>query len=66
VSFLYDADALYVGARMWRSPSGELPHPVTRRDQFSNAEQLIISLDTYHDRRTGFSFCVSSGGVRSD
>ena len=66
VGFLYDDDALYVGARMWRSPTGELPHPVTRRDQFSNAEQLIISLDTYHDHRTGFTFCISSGGVRSD
>ena len=66
VAFLYDDDALYVGARMQRSPTGELPHPVTRRDQFSNAEYLIISLDTYHDRRTGFSFGVTSGGVRSD
>ncbi|TFG46508.1 MAG: hypothetical protein E4H41_02000 [Gemmatimonadales bacterium] len=63
VAFLYDDDALYVGARLWSTRVAEIPRPVTRRDQFSNAEHLVVSLDPYLDKRTGYSFSVSSGGV---
>src|SRR5262249_18349149 len=39
---------------------------VTRRDGDSDAERLTVSLDTYFDRRTAYSFEVTSGGVRRD
>lgn len=65
VAFLYDEDALYVGARLHGGGSPP-PASVTRRDQLGNAEHLVIALDTYHDRRTSYSFVISSGGVRSD
>ena len=32
----------------------------------SNAESLVVSFDTYLDRRTAYSFSISSGGVRGD
>jgi hypothetical protein len=66
VAFYYDDDALYVGARLWSTRVAEIPRPVTRRDQYSNAEYFIVSLDPYHDKRTGYSFNVSSGGVQGD
>ncbi len=66
VAFLYDDDALYVGARMWGRLPNDVPAPVTRRDQFSHGENLIVVLDTYLDRRTGYAFAVTSGGVRVD
>ncbi len=66
VAFLYDDDALYVGARLYSDRVAEIPRSVTRRDQFSNGEYFIISLDPYHDKRTGYSFSVSSGGVQGD
>ncbi len=66
VAFLYDEHALYVAARMWSADPTGIPTAVTRRDQFTNAEHLVIALDTYHDRRTAYSFVISSGGVRSD
>lgn len=66
VAFLYDDQALYVGARMYSADPRRIPTAVTRRDQFSNAEHLVIALDTYHDRRTAYSLIISSGGVRSD
>ncbi len=66
VAFLYDGDALYVGARLYGRKPGDITSTVTRRDQFSNAEHLIVILDPYLDRRTGFSFIVSAAGVRSD
>ena len=52
VRILYDTDALYVGARMSRPDPQNIPTAVTRRDGTSNAESLVLSFDTYLDRRT--------------
>lgn len=66
VRIMYDDDALYVGARLRRPDPANIPVPVTRRDGSSNAELLVLSFDTYADRRTAYSFSISSGGVRGD
>jgi hypothetical protein len=66
VRLLYDDDALYVGARLRRRDPGAIRRSITRRDGESDAEVFTVSLDTYRDRRTAYSFSVSSGGVRGD
>ncbi len=66
VRILYDNEAVYVGARLFRPDPKNIPTAITRRDGTSNAEALVVSFDTYHDRRTAYSFSLSSGGVRSD
>ena len=66
VKLLYDDDALYVGARLRRSDPSAIRTSITRRDGDSDAEVFIVSLDTYLDRRTAYSFSLSSGGVRGD
>ncbi|HEY9448483.1 MAG TPA: DUF5916 domain-containing protein, partial [Gemmatimonadaceae bacterium] len=66
VAFLYDDDALYVGARMFSDSREKVRALVTRRDRENTSEQLIVSLDTYHDRRTAYSFGVTAAGVRID
>ncbi|MHB1327043.1 MAG: DUF5916 domain-containing protein, partial [Gemmatimonadales bacterium] len=66
VRILFDEDAVYVGARLFRPDPHNIPVAVTRRDAASNAESLVLSFDTYLDRRTAYSFAISSGGVRSD
>lgn len=67
VRFAYDDAALYVGARMYsRDPSG-IQAPLGRRDELSGvAENFQISLDTYLDRRTSYTFGVTATGVRLD
>lgn len=66
VRLLYDDDALYVGARLRRGDPQAIRTSITRRDGESDAEVFTVSLDTYLDRRTAYSFSVSSGGVRGD
>ena len=66
VAFLFDDEALYIGARMRSAPGMPVRALVTRRDRESSSEQLIVSLDTYHDRRTAYSFGVTAAGVRID
>jgi len=66
VRFVYDAEALYVGARMYKADPRSIQAPVSRRDDGNQAEHLWISLDTYLDRRTAYSFGVTAAGTRID
>src|SRR5687768_18531747 len=40
--------------------------PMSRRDNIHQAEHIWISLDTYRDRRTAYSFAIAASGVRGD
>ncbi|MFN2433383.1 MAG: DUF5916 domain-containing protein [Gemmatimonadota bacterium] len=66
VAFLYDEEALYVAARMHADDPDAIPDVMLRRDDDGNAERILVSLDTYHDRRTAYSFGVTASGVRTD
>ena len=66
VRFLYDDDALYVGTRVISKDPGRIQAPVSRRDNISQAEHIWISLDSYRDRRTAYSFGITASGVRGD
>ena len=66
IRLVYDDGALYVGARMFAKDPSKIQAPVGRRDNIGQMEHLIISLDTYHDRRTAYSFAVTASGVRGD
>ena len=45
VYFVYDDEALYVGARMHRVDPSAISRTMTRRDGFGNAERITITLD---------------------
>ncbi len=66
VRVLYDDAALYVAARLFRPDPAAIRTSLTRRDGESDAETFTVSLDTYLDKRTAYSFTISSGGVRGD
>jgi len=67
VRFVYDNDAVYVGARMFAAAGETIQAPLGRRDNLgSQAEHFFVSLDTYHDQRTAYTFGVSASGVRMD
>ena len=66
IAILYDGDALYVGARMHSKDPTKIQAPLSRRDNTAQAEHLWVSFDTYHDRRTAYSFGVTASGVRMD
>jgi hypothetical protein len=66
IRLLFDDRALYVGARMYKDDPASIQAPVSRRDQGAQAEHLWISLDTWLDRRTAYSFGVTAAGTRLD
>jgi hypothetical protein len=65
VAFAYTEDALYIAARL-RDVAGNVRALVTRRDREESSDQLLISLDTYRDQRTAYTFAVTAAGVRID
>lgn len=64
VRFLFDDEALYVGARLYDS------QPITtrlaRRDQWAVSDWLTVIFDSFHDHRTAYGFEVNPSGVRRD
>ena len=65
VRLAYDDDVLYVGASM-HSKDGRIQAPLGRRDNTDQAEHILISFDTFLDRRTAVVFGVTASGVRLD
>jgi hypothetical protein len=65
VRLVYDDDVLYVGARM-HSKDGRIQAPLGRRDNTDQAEHILVSFDTFLDRRTAVVFGVTASGVRLD
>ncbi|MBM3776918.1 MAG: carbohydrate binding family 9 domain-containing protein [Acidimicrobiia bacterium] len=64
VRFAYDDDALYVAARMYGGPPQA---PLGRRDATAaQSDYVLVSFDTYFDRRTAYGFGVTASGVRLD
>jgi len=66
IAILYDGDAVYVGARMYSRDPSKIQAPLSRRDNTSQAERMWVSFDSYHDKRTAYSFGVTASGVRAD
>jgi hypothetical protein len=67
VRFLYDDDALYIGARMYDSlgPAG-VTRRLARRDQDAQGDYLRVDFDTYRDRLHSVEFDVNPAGWRGD
>jgi hypothetical protein len=39
---------------------------LSRRDDQTNSDNIIVMLDSYHDKRTGYEFVVNPAGVKAD
>jgi hypothetical protein len=65
VRFLYDDEAIYVGARM--HDTGEILGRLGRRDMpMGDSDWLTVVFDSYHDHRSAFGFEINPAGVRRD
>ena len=62
---LYDAKFLYVGVRAFDSDPSAIVKRLSRRDGFEG-DWVEINIDSYHDKRTAFSFTASVSGVKGD
>lgn len=64
-NLLFDNNYIYVAFKAYDSAPDSIVNRITRRDQ-ADGDQVGISFDSYNDKRTGFTFIVSSAGVKLD
>ena len=62
---VYDQKYLYVAYRCFDTEPDKIEKRLSRRDGFAG-DWVEINLDTYHDKRTGFSFTITASGVKGD
>lgn len=62
---LYDAKYLYVGIRAFDNEPDKIVRRMSRRDGF-DGDWVEINIDSYHDKRTAFSFTASVSGVKGE
>src|SRR5205085_5206396 len=67
IRLIYDADALYIGARMFDSDLSHISRRLSARDEKdSGADSVRIYLDPRYDHRTGVEFWITAAGVQRD
>ncbi|HEX9939453.1 MAG TPA: DUF5916 domain-containing protein [Longimicrobium sp.] len=67
IRIAYDADALYIGARMHDSLGGRgVRTQLTRRDQRNAGDYVQLVFDTYHDHTGRTVFTINPSGVKND
>jgi hypothetical protein len=62
----YDSDNLYAFVRAYDPHPDSIVRLLSRRDDQTASDQIILMLDPYHDRRTGYEFAVNPAGVKAD
>ncbi len=62
---LYDAKNLYIAIMAYDSEPDKIVKRMSRRDGFEG-DWVEINIDSYHDKRTAFSFTSSVSGVKGD
>ena len=66
IRVVYDEDALYIGAMLYDDPEGILAFQKGRDGFLSGDDRFMWTLDTFHDRRTGYYFETTATGVMGD
>jgi hypothetical protein len=62
----YDDEAIYVAVRAFDAEPDRIEAFLTRRDVGSSSDWIRVYIDSYHDRRTAYSFAVNPVGVKRD
>lgn len=62
----YDNRNLYVFVRSFDPQPDSILAVLQRRDAFALSDDMIIGVDSYHDRRTAYLFRLTAGGAMAD
>jgi hypothetical protein len=62
----YDQQNIYVFVRAFDPHPDSIVALLSRRDVSTASDEIMVLLDSYHDRRTGYEFWVNPAGVKGD
>ena len=64
--FIYDNNAVYIGARMYDTEPNKILKELSLRDRIGNADNFSVFFDTYKSGLNGFLFTVTASGVQGE
>ena len=65
VRLLFGKDDLYIGAMMYDNPDA-IEKNLGRRDGYNMADWFMVSVDSYFNKKTAYTFAVNAAGVQLD
>ena len=65
VAILYDEAAVYVGFRCFDRDPDQIAPLLTRRDRWSESDQVSVRFDSHHDHATAYYFNINTAGAVS-
>jgi hypothetical protein len=65
VRILFGKDNLFIGARMFDNYEN-IEANLGRRDEYNRADWFMVSIDSYFNGRTAYTFAVNAAGVQLD
>jgi hypothetical protein len=67
VYLLYDAEAIYIAARLYDQAPGAITARILRQgEEVFGDDWFSIILDPFHDRRSGYRFITNPNGLRQE
>lgn len=62
----YDENSLYLAAEMHDSSPDSIMARLTRRDEWVDCDNIMLCLDPYNDKRSGYYFALNAAGTQLD
>ncbi len=62
----YDANYIYISAKLFDKESDKIDKSLSRRDSWIQSDWFIFYVDPYNDKRTGYYFGVNPAGSIND
>ena len=64
---IYDDEALYIGVTCFdKEPEKIVAFEMAHDGKYYGDDNVILAIDTFHDRRNGYEFRVNPNGARSE
>ncbi len=66
IKLAYDENSLYLAAKMYDSYPDSIMARLTRRDEWVDCDNIMLCLDPYNDKRSGYYFALNAAGTQLD
>ncbi len=66
VRVLYGPGNLYIGAYLYDEQPARIRQTLGRRDDYNQADWFTVSIDSYYNQETAYTFAVNAAGVQLD
>ncbi len=66
VRVIYGNDNIYIGALLFDDEPAAIEAALGRRDDYNRADWFLVSIDSYFDKKTAYTFGVNAAGVQLD